>query len=412
MDLALLVLGWGAVLLGPWIKYAQLGAPYSIETFLLCASMPIAFMTPSFLLGVMSGSRPRQSPPLKPSVLLLAGLSSFLSVALFAMAYAGLAGLDANTAKTLYASQQVEPIKLYWRLALLLAPAIPLFLFGALQRAHDHRWRIILIVFLLWVGFILGSRFAARYDFLCFLTFVIAGSCWMHSRYIWGNKSRAALFAFIGIVCFVAANVVISFFRNAPSASMNEYKSVLADGQVVLSGIGMPQLPDAAAYAAGVLDDYVLSNVSRLEIYAESHREPPGYGQVMFYIPAQQLGWDEGAEIKRAVDDMYRVLGIKVNIWATGVRDVHMDFGFLGGICFVFVCGVGYALFNKAAELSVLAGVLGVMLLAFVAFLPFGSIWKSPFLQVGFIVWLCGFVFDAISNQHLTRAICSNASSR
>jgi hypothetical protein len=412
MDLALLVLGWSAVLLGPWIKYAQLGAPYSVETFFLCASMPIAFMAPSFLLGVISGTRPRHSPLVKRSVLLLAGLSSFLSVMLFAMAYAGLAGLDANTAKSLYASQQVEPVKIYWRLALLLAPAIPLFLFGALQRAKEQSWRIILIVFLVWVGSILSSRFGARYDFLCFLTMVIAGSCWMYSSYILANKLRVALFAFIGVVCFVAANVVISFFRNAPAASMNEYQSVLADGQVVLSGIGMPQLPDAAAYAAGVLDDYVLSNVSRFEIYADGHREEPAYGQVMFYIPAQQLGWDEGAEIKRAVDDMYRVLGVTVNIWATGVRDVHMDFGLLGSFCFVFVCGVGYAFCNKAAEFSVLAGVCGVMLLAFAVFLPFGSLWKSPFLQVGFLVWLGGFAFDAISNQVLTKAICNSASSQ
>lgn len=405
MDFALIVLSWAVVLVGPWFKYPQMGAPYSLETFVLCVSMPVAFMVPSFLLGAQGGAEFRRSPRLKLGVLLLTSLCSFASVGCFALAYSGLAGLDVNTAKDLYATQQVEPNKIYWRAALLLSPAIPVFLYGCLQRA-GKAWGAILIVFLVWVAAILGSRFGARYDFLCFIALFIAGAYWLHEGYIRGNKLRIACLTCIGVLCFVAANIAFSFQRNAPSASMNDYQSVLADGQVVLDGLGLVHFPDAVAYAAGILDDYLLSSVSRCEIYLENHREDPGYGQVMFYIPAQQIGWDSGSDIKRGVDDIYRAIGIKMNIWATGVREIHMDFGWFGSIGFIFVTGLLYAFCKQLSGRSFFAGVCGVIILAFSLFLPFGCIWKSPFLQVGLLVLLSALLLDVVAKEIVTKATC------
>jgi hypothetical protein len=410
MDYLLIAMVWALIIGGPWIKYPNLGEPYSLDTLLLCVAIAFAFLAPSLFLGMRVPGAPRRCPDLKDGILLLFGLCSFVSVGLFAAAYSGLMGLDVNTAKTLYATQQVEPIKIYWRAALLFAPAIPVFIYGALQRGARGMWSFILAVFLVFVAVILGSRFGARYDFLCFATVAAASACWLHEKHVRANKFRIALIASALLACFVSANIAISFYRNSPTASMNDYQSVLADGQVILSGIGLPHLPDSAAYATGVLDDYIFSNMTRLEIYLENYRDEPGWGQVMFYIPAQQLGWNEGSEIKRAVDAMYEVIGIKVNIWATGVRDLHMDYGSVGSIGFALFCGCLFALCKLFSSNSFFAGVCGVLLLGFALFLPFGLIWKSPFLQMGILICLGALAIDLLTSGALTRSLTKSGS--
>lgn len=400
---------WFFVLLTPWIKYSEAGPPYSFNIFLLCIMSPITFFAPVLLFRIIFPSSQKNTLTVKVNVLLASAFLSFLSIVLFFMAYSDLSNLDINTAKVLYSSEKVEPIKGYWRSAVLLAPSIPLFLFGALKRAKERFWRALILVFLAFSGLMLGSRFGARYDTLCFLIYLLSGAFWMYNFYILKNALRLSLYALLFFIGFIILNIGIGFYRNASDANMNSYKSVLVDGQQVLNSIGLTELNDSVAYAAGVLDDYFFSNVSRFEIFYEGYTntENLGYGQVMFSIPATQLGYTKGAEIKRAVDDMYKSEGIKVNIWATGLRDIYMDFGFFGLFCFLFIFGFIYAICNKLAFISAPAGICAVFLLAFSVFLPFGSIWKSPFLQSGFIFWIFLVLVDFFTKQFFTNLICS-----
>jgi|GEM_PF-7103238 len=405
-DLHAIVFYWTALALLPWIKYPAVGPPYHLAAFLLYVAVLLAFIFPIILSGtqridIISDALPR----MRKDIFYAATILSFLSIISFVQSYSAMASMDLYTAKYLYSTQQIDPNKIFARMSLLCAPAIPIFIFECARSITALQSKILLVLFLCFVGISIGSRFGARFDLLVFIGFSFYSLCLTQSSYIYKYFKHIVLVIILFLILAFSINTRFSFYRNSQDETLQESQSLISEGELFFEALGWTDPPPALSYAFAALDDYFLSLLDRLGIYLEENEEAPGFGQVSFYIFFQQLGLDEGQSIKLSVDELYRsdVTGRVQNYWATGIRDFCMDWGVIGTIIAAGILSFLYCMGKRLWRRSYFAGVLCSAAGTSVFLLSTISVFKSTYIQIalpGIIVLLA---IDLITHSMLTR---------
>jgi hypothetical protein len=101
---------------------------------------------------------------------------------------------------------------------------------------------------------------------------------------------------------------------------------------------------EVATSSLWLLLQFTSDPVYYLDYFVKYVDMAPSYGLYQFGIIGNRVpGYDWSAE-RAAIDTMYERIGVRTNVWGTGVRDSMIDFGAPGAVLFFFFVGVVCAL--------------------------------------------------------------------
>lgn len=170
---------------------------------------------------------------------------------------------------------------------------------------------------------------------------------------------------------------------------------------------------DGAAGLAIISVGYFASPIPTLAFYMQQPGLPgPFYGSYSYPLPARIVqtvtgtwrrdGW---LETRREIYTPIEARGYFGNVWATWLRDLLVDFGYLGAIAF---CGLFGGFMAWASNRYELTGALHYQLLAVIACFTLGFGAFTSFLWLAFLAYP---FFLAIAMMLIIRLRASNAAS-
>ena len=396
-----IIASWILIWVLPWIKYPSSGVPYGQSGFLISFGAVAVFV---LTVKIFSKETPSLKIPLCGySLVFMFGVFSMLSVYFQYKAYSDLAGLELNEARKLYMNQEAIVDTFYSRLALIMSPVVPFFLIEAIKQIKVRWIFTMVVIFLIGTGILFAVSIGGRFDLLCMLWLCVVGVGAFQDGII--RKYRRLIFIFtpIFIILFFIVNVVFSVKRSQIESVSYTESGALFDAQELISGYTSKLLPEVLLIAISRLDDYILLNIKRLDFYLTVNQVPPAWGQHSFYIFSTKIGFDGGNEVKQTVDSYYASFyGNITNVWATGLRDIIMDFGILGLFLLSFSSGFFYCVCLKFTSKSIFAGHMAVAIVVFMTLSCVVSYFKSIFFQTYFVFIFFLFFADIINGYKIT----------
>lgn len=324
-------------------------------------------------------------------------------------AYSDLAGLELSEARKLYMTQAAIVNTLYSRLALILSPVVPFFLVEAIKGVKVRWILTMLVIFLFGAGTLFAISIGGRFDLLCMLVLCVVGFGAFQPDIIRKYRHWIFIFTPIFLILFFIVNVLFSVQRSAVESASFTESGALLDAQEIISGYTSNSIPEFLITAISKLDDYILLNINRFDFYLTVNQLPPAWGQHSFYIFSTKFGFVGGNEVKQSVDAYYvSFYGNITNVWATGLRDIIMDFGVAGLFVLSFACAFFYCVCLKFSSKSIFAGHMAVAVVAFLTLSCVVSYFKSIFFQTYFVLIFLFFFADIVTGFKITLLIGQN----
>lgn len=225
-----------------------------------------------------------------------------------------------------------------------------------------------------------GGRAFLRVTFSVVVSAVIIGA----ARWIVRHRIRVFISVFIGLLLLMTLNI---WFNRLRVSNENEYVATIRSGEVLAEAVGVGNLPMDVNFGLGLIMGYLITPVGYFDHFLKVHDLGPAYGAFTFQTIGNRFGFDF-LQVKDYVDDYYADFGITYNIWATAFRELMID---TGPWLFLPVCallGVVIRLLRRHSAQNPGALVLYVLLFAWLLNSPFESIFKSRYVEFGFMLGL------------------------
>jgi hypothetical protein len=404
-ELRLALWAWGLALLTPWLRYPALGVPYGLYEVVVCGCFLLCFYLPQW-------NAPRIELDvldlrLKKWVAIAFGVLGVLSL-IFVYRSSGAAGADSLAElRESHISGDAGMDESQSRILTLLAPAMAFFIFEAGLRARQVRWLVALGVVLSLTLITVIVSFGGRYEVLCLSALALIGILMRHADIV----SRVPKWLLMGsaIFAFVCLAVLNSFFginRDREGIDSESASIYMAEGAAILRGYGIDRPGNTLGLTTGIVNHYLWEPVKFFGYYLNDDDLEPGFGQHNFGILTRRFGFNDGPRLKAAVDDLYYSYGIYHNVWGTGFRELAIDFKVVGTAVFLLFAGFLCRWCQTTFVRSWFAAFVTAVLIAMITLSPFSSIFKSIFIQVGFLAGLICLFIDLGTNFALTNFFC------
>lgn len=395
---------WTFVLSVSWLRAPAYGKPYEWTTLgaiigcLLCINLPILLIGKplgSAVAGRAKGASATQPPmATKYAIMAFAMLCFVAAVSLYLLARRGYLGLDIEEVRGLKSEMEIDSTKA--RLYNLFAP------FGLLSGFWLARWswpgwvKYALIALFLGLVGLTYKLTGARFEVIAPIAIMGATILVLRGWWIVNNFRRALLIGGGALLFGLLANTALNVMGLRGGMASANVRHMVARTSEFARTVGLPNLPDEALISIALFDEYTLMPLSYFDFYLNENDLPAAGGGLQFPLIARRLGFEDGLVIKETVDSLYGGLDITINVWATGIREMCIDFGPIGMyVAFLFfgsVTGVAKRFSNS----SVGAQFLLCVLTAYFLFLPFVSLFKGTMMQVGFyasLLWMPASIF-------------------
>lgn len=149
----------------------------------------------------------------------------------------------------------------------------------------------------------------------------------------------------------------------------------------LLDKAGYSWMPDSMLLPFRFAYGYAITPISYLQHFINTNEIPPRFGVFQFNVLGRRLGYFWLYD-KVAVDHSYFTLGITHNIWATGLREMVVDFGLYGVPFVFFLAGIIYSIAKHKRYRSLGAYSLCFLILMFMLNTPFESLFKDQSLEM------------------------------
>jgi oligosaccharide repeat unit polymerase len=238
-----------------------------------------------------------------------------------------------------------------------------------------------------------GSRYEFMPNMLClFATFLL-----LKAHIISAHWRKFMFVGMTGLVLLLCVNIMLNSMGYSDGMAANSSRAMVNNASLLLGSSLSGSLPTELLFAVGIIDEYLLTSVGFLEHYLHVNDYDLCWGSHSFGYIARRFGQMSGAETKEMVDALYTDVGVHegVNVWATLVREIAMDFGVGGSLVFSLLIGI---ITGKAKKLSAQywsAQVVYAVLFALMMFSPFTSLFKSSIYQLGFYFAISMLLIEA-----------------
>ena len=383
---------WAFGLCGPWLTYWLDGTPYTAQTLVFVLGCVFAFIVPCRIFGValpqtfdafLGGSSTQKKPERsQPDYLVYTSAAMLLMVGIYFYIRKDFIGVETSEARELRKTMSGNTNA--YRLYEMLSP------FALGSAFFCMRWNPLRSKALVFYA-IVASAFAgamlfsgARYEMVPLLLIVISTAIVFQGRLLVSNITRGVAIGALVLVTIGTGNVLLNVASFKGGGSGAEGVAIESRGTSILQSLGMVSPPAPIAIFIAIVDEYLFRPTRYLDFYIEVNELPTARGSHQFSILATRLHIYGGAELKEDVDQLYSVLGIEYNVWATGLREMSIDFGFAGAVVAFAVAGVLTALFKRNASRYYSAQFAYVFFIAYLIFLPLSSILKAISMQASF----------------------------
>lgn len=164
-------------------------------------------------------------------------------------------------------------------------------------------------------------------------------------------------------------------------------------GAQYLQPYGLDNAPDIVLIAFGQAVEYALSPLQWFDFYYHYQLDTTARGGHQFDLIARRFGNTCGPIIKQEVDDLYLVIGVETNAWATAIREMMVDFGERGSLVAFAVIGTVMGICRRRQAL-ISAKFLLAILFAYTLVSPFFSLLRSGFMECGLYLAIVLFVAE------------------
>ncbi|HUS12247.1 MAG TPA: O-antigen polymerase [Pyrinomonadaceae bacterium] len=393
----IVALVWTIVILANLFLHPVLPAPPSLVTIGTCAFGAILLLVPSLLTTKTAGNEDQvkgrlfapftlwiNATPHRISVLLIMGtlvgtLIDYSLAGAPSLSMAGSTEVSAVRAAHLAEGIAFSPLR-YLSLTMKSIGLLSLAYIVVTRAPWPVTAGALLLTGL--AGVVETATYGGRAFLRVTFSIVVAASIIGGAQWIIRHRTRVLTIVVVGILALITVNV---WFNRLRVSNENEYVGTIRSGEVLAEAVGVGNLPNDVNFALGLVMGYLISPVGYFDHFLQVHNVPPGYGAFTFQTIGNRFGYDF-LRVKEHVDDYYADFGITYNIWATAFRELMID---TGPYLFLPVCallGVGFRLLRGHSSHNPGALLLYVLLFAWLLNSPFESIFKSRYVEFGFML--------------------------
>lgn len=383
---------WAFGLTFSWLPSKIDGPPYSLATFLVILVHLAAFSLTCFLVGkpndasfdtYVGGSSSQTKLPRWAGVAFILTIAAFLVMLLaYFQIRKDLIGVGSAETRELRKSIEgnIHVARLYDVMSpLALASAYFCMRWNPMRKSALAYYVIVCMAF---AGTMILS--GARYEIVPVLLVLVASVLTYHGQFILKYLLRTALLA-VGAFLFAAVmNVVLNLASFRGGSMSHESYMIEVRGAAILSSLGVENPPSGASMFVALVDEYLLQPPRYFDYYREVNNLPTARGGHQFSTLAYRFKIRDGIDIKEDVDLLYQDLGIERNVWATGIREMWIDFGFPGSAFAFAFFGFCMGISKRYLQGMFTAQFAHSYFFAYFLFSPFSSILKATNMQAGF----------------------------
>lgn len=243
----------------------------------------------------------------------------------------------------------------------------------------------------------------ARFELLPIPLLGAVAICFRYSELLFKNPVRTTLAAASGLTAVVMVNSFYNILSTKGGGESLVAAYIRNSGAAVFELVGLRQVPAFLEEMMGSLAEYVFAPPIYLDFYLHENQFAPTWGTLQFSNIFVRLGLDEAMPTKLAVDDLYAAIGIYNNVWASGLREVVIDWGVAGA--FVQCLGMGALLgwAKRFLATSLAARNLYLILCTYLLATPLTSLFKSRIFEASFYGAIAWLVVDLMFRRTVTR---------
>lgn len=405
-EIFLTLFAWLLVLAFAWMRYPIVGNPYELNTVWYIATCILASLFPIVIVTRWRHSSDNPSMVITPSpALKLFWIVCMISLGLSAVVvvYTMQAVLGADLNLEDYRALKGQMTGSSGRLAQLNYLFMGLGLIGCYltnRLTVSNTVRLCFAAYLLGLFAIVYLMIGIRTHFLAPVVVFSISYLLFQANHINARRLRIGALSVGGILSLILINAALSAIGASGGFFGTASQSMGDRGAVMLQGLGVNNPGVEASVVFAFLDEYLVSPVYYLDYYINNVNHDPAYGALQFDFLARRFGFDDRYVIKLEVDAAYGALNLNWNVWATGIREIAIDFGKgIGAVLAFATIGLLAAMAKLNAHRSLAAGLIFSMLASFLVISPATSLFRSSFFQYGFYFALIGWVFETLSRR-------------
>lgn len=383
------------VLVVSWAHYPSFGPPYAVSTFAFVIACLAAYIFPVCFLGRTlpdSGNRELGKRPMAPAIVSIGGLLFFFLA--YYLSRRSLIGLETYEAREQKGSADFGFWTTFYNLSLPL-PMLSSFWFARYNypKTLVSGYAMLIFGFFGITYLFSGGRFELVPLLLAFLS-----SLFVFNRERIARSLTRGLASVIPVsIGVVGLNLWLNVRGMRGGLGGGEAVVHVTNGAALLSGFGFNDAPDFVMVMVGLLNEYLMKPILHFDYYLTTNYHPPANGGLQFMLLTSRFGATRGLELKEAADSLYAPMGIEGNVWATGVREMIIDFGNLGAVVAFLVVGIVAGLSKRLFRNSDAAKFTYCVCLTFMAFSPFTSLLKAGLMQMAVYVAILWILVEAVS---------------
>lgn len=229
---------------------------------------------------------------------------------------------------------------------------------------------------------------------------VFVASSLVIARYLIAMKLwRFATIGVASLLAMIAANSAFNYLRSGRTDPVRDFAFIEA-GDSALRSVGISEAPYAVSYATTLFLVYLVYPIPYFDYFIETYEGDPAYGRFQFSFIANRTGYD-GMRQKLEIDELYALIGVNYNIWATGFREMIVDTGKVLFVPVMLLLGVVFALLKRYENRLLGLRMLYIFALSWLIASPFYSLLKArPFEFAVYFAFLV-LAFELLTNQSL-----------
>lgn len=384
-----------------WLRYRLDGVPYSIETAAFYLGSLACVILPAWFVGKPRAETEDWGRPDKRQT--FASLAQFCISAFALVGVIGLyfyarreyAGVDVSSMRGERSNLAVSGLEA--RVYLLLSPfALASVVFWLKQKLPIKVFCAAAFLVLFWKASIISG---ARFELMPIPLLGALGLWFGYSDRFLKYPVRTILAAGTGFLFVLAVNSFYNILSTKGGGESSVAAYIRNAGAAVFELVGIRQAPIVLEEIMGSMAEYVFAPLIYLDFYLKENQFTPTMGTHQFAAIFVRLGFEEAIPTKMAVDDLYSAMGIYHNVWATGLREVMIDFGLKGALLQCLGMGLLLGASKRFLTRSTAARNLYLILCAYHLATPLVSLFKSKVFEIGFYGAVIWFLLDVMFRQ-------------